>query len=156
MYNLTTEQFLKIPIAEAWNFFSSPKNLALITPPEMGFKIISGTTDEPIFEGMQINYIVKPLLGIPLKWKTEIGKTEVNKLFTDKQLKGPYKLWYHRHTFIEQNNGVLMRDEVSYQLPLGIIGKLAHRLFVRKKIESIFEFRRKVLDKMFVNDNPIK
>jgi ligand-binding SRPBCC domain-containing protein len=98
---------------------------------------------------MLIDYTVKPLFGVPLHWKTEICKIEKPGLFTDRQLKGPYKIWEHTHTFIEKDNGVLMKDEVKYQLPFGNIGRMAHSLFVRKKIENIFIYREQILNKIF-------
>lgn len=146
-----TEQFLPISISKAWDFFSSAKNLALITPPEMDFKILTNLDGKEIYEGMIIDYTVKPLLSIALRWQTEICKVDKPFYFTDRQLKGPYKLWEHTHRYIEKNNGVLMEDEVKYQLPFGIIGTMANSLFVRKKIESIFTYRRDVLTKMFIN-----
>ena len=149
MHKYSTQQFLPISIGEAWDFFSSPKNLVLITPPELDFKILSKVEKVGIFEGQQIDYTVKPLFGIPLKWKTEIGKTSLHSFFTDKQLKGPYKVWEHTHTFSVQDNGVLMKDEIIYKLPLGFVGKWMNKLFVRKKIEDIFEYRRKTLNKLF-------
>ena len=149
MHKYSTQQFLPISIGEAWDFFSSPKNLALITPPELDFKILSKTEKAGIFEGQQIDYTVKPLFGIPLKWKTEIGKTSLHSFFKDKQLKGPYKVWEHTHIFSVQDNGVLMKDEIIYKLPLGFVGKWMNKLFVRKKIEDIFEYRRKTLNKLF-------
>lgn len=149
MHKYSTQQFLPISIGEAWDFFSSPKNLALITPPELDFKILSMVEKSGIFEGQQIDYTVKPLFGIPLKWKTEIGKTSFHCFFTDKQLKGPYKVWVHTHTFSAQDNGVLMKDEIVYKLPFGFVGKWMNKLFVRKKIEAIFEYRRKTLNKLF-------
>lgn len=149
MYRFETTQILPISVSQAWEFFSSAGNLSKITPPEMEFKIISKIPENGIYEGLQIDYIVKPLLGIPLHWKTEIGKTEVNHFFSDKQLKGPYKKWEHKHTFSEHPEGVIMTDVVLYQLPFGFIGKWAHRLFVKKKIESIFEYRSLTLNKLF-------
>lgn len=150
MYKLETTQVLPISVSQAWDFFSSPANLSRITPPEMDFKILSKIPENGIYEGLQIDYIVKPLLRIPLKWKTEIGKTEINHFFADTQLKGPYKKWEHTHIFLEHPEGVLMKDIVVYQLPFGFIGKLAHRIFVKKKIESIFEYRKLILNKLFL------
>lgn len=149
MYKYKSEQWLPIGIEEAWKFFSSPANLSLITPPEMDFKILS-TLENDIYEGMIIDYKVKPLLGIAVRWQTEICKVEREKYFTDRQQKGPYKVWEHTHTFIENNGGVLMTDEIIYQLPFSFIGKLAHRLFVRNKIENIFNFRKNILNKIFI------
>ena len=144
-----TEQFLPVDINEAWDFFSSAKNLALITPPELDFKILTDLNGQEIYEGMLISYTVKPLLGIPLRWETEICKVEKPFSFTDRQRKGPYKLWEHTHSYIQINHGVLMIDEVKYQLPFGFIGNIAHSIIVRKKIEDIFTFRKQVLETMF-------
>lgn len=146
-----TDQFLPIDINKAWDFFSSAKNLALITPPELDFKILTSLTDATIYEGMLIDYRVKPLFHIPMYWQTEICKVKYPSFFTDRQLKGPYKLWEHTHTFIEQDNGVLMKDSVKYELPFGIIGKLAHSLIVQKKIENIFIYRKNILNRIFDN-----
>lgn len=148
MFQLYREQFLPISIDKAWNFFSSPQNLALITPPEMRFNIISKDVNKPIFEGMLIDYIIRPIMGIPLQWRTEITQVLFQKVFTDKQVKGPYKRWEHTHKFIEREGGVLMKDELIYDLPFRFIGSIAHTLFVRKKIESIFDYRKNILDKI--------
>jgi ligand-binding SRPBCC domain-containing protein len=148
MYKLYREQFLPISIEKAWNFFSAPQNLSLITPPEMRFNIISTDANKPIFEGMLIDYTISPIMGILLHWKTEITQVIFQKVFTDKQIKGPYKKWEHTHTFLEQEGGVFMKDELIYELPFSFIGTIAHALFVRKKIESIFDYRKNILDKI--------
>jgi ligand-binding SRPBCC domain-containing protein len=150
-----TEQFLPIDILQAWSFFSDAKNLSVITPPELDFKILTDLDNEEIYEGMLIDYTVKPLLGIPVRWQTEIIKIDKPEVFTDRQLKGPYKTWEHTHTFSEKDNGVIMKDQVKYQLPFGIIGRIANSLLVRKKIENIFNYRREVLKKIFENGNNV-
>lgn len=150
-YTFTVQQYLPIPITKAWEFFSSPGNLALITPPEMEFKILS-KHKTPIYEGMHIDYIVKPLAKIPLKWKTEIGKTIELTEFTDRQLKGPYVKWEHHHSFIPFDKGTMMKDEVVYRLPLGFIGDILNKLLVRKKIQYIFTYRKIILIKLFGED----
>jgi ligand-binding SRPBCC domain-containing protein len=151
----TTEQFLDIEIHTAWDFFSSAKNLALITPPELDFKILTELNGEEIYEGMLINYTVKPLLGIPLRWETEICKVQKPLFFTDRQLKGPYKLWEHTHSYIPMNDGVMMKDEVKYQLPFGFLGDIAHAVIVRRKVENIFSFRREVLKSIFQKNEKV-
>ena len=144
-----TEQFLPVDIHTAWGFFSSAKNLALITPPELDFNILTTLNDEEIYEGMIINYTVRPLWGIPLRWETEICRVEKPNYFTDRQVKGPYRLWEHTHSYTEVNKGILMKDEVKYQLPFGFIGKMAHSVIVKKKVENIFLYRKQVLETMF-------
>jgi ligand-binding SRPBCC domain-containing protein len=99
---------------------------------------------------MLIDYIVRPILGIPLPWQTEIFKVNKPNSFSDRQLKGPYKIWEHTHSFIQMENGVLVKDDVKYELPLGILGDIAHAVFVKKKVESIFKFREQALNRIFL------
>jgi ligand-binding SRPBCC domain-containing protein len=147
-YSLKTELNIPISISEAWIFFSSPKNLSKITPEQMGFII----TNEPVdnmFQGQIITYKVSPLLGIKINWMTEITTVKQNEYFIDEQRFGPYSLWHHRHHFYEIDGGVKMIDEVNYKLPFGFIGRIAHGLFIKKKLKSIFDYREKVLLEMF-------
>ncbi|MEQ7800033.1 SRPBCC family protein [Pedobacter sp. ASV1-7] len=149
IYQLKRSQQLYCDIQTAWDFFSSPHNLSRITPKEMGFVVLSDLSKGDIYKGMIIDYTVSPVLGIPLKWQTEITEVNYQKSFTDFQKKGPYKLWRHHHEFIPNQNGVLMVDTVDYELPFGIIGKMAHSLMVKKKLEHIFDYRNQVLEALF-------
>ncbi|MBL7939425.1 MAG: SRPBCC family protein [Flavobacteriales bacterium] len=146
---LERSQFLPITLDAAWAFFSSPRNLAVITPPQMGFVIHAPFDDRPTYAGQRINYTVRPVLGIPLKWTTLIEEVQEPVQFVDTQLSGPYKRWWHQHTFEPVPGGVLMHDRVEYELPLGPIGELAHGIFVRRKLEGIFSFRNATLKELF-------
>jgi ligand-binding SRPBCC domain-containing protein len=148
-YFYNAEQFLPIDIKRAWEFFSDAGNLAVITPPELAFKILTPEKNAEIYEGMLIDYKVNPLFNIPVKWQTEIVKVDKPYSFTDRQLKGPYKLWEHTHQFFEKENGTLMKDSVKYQLPYGVIGELMHSILVHDKIEGIFVYRKQVLNQIF-------
>lgn len=148
IYTLHTRQKLPISITKAWSFFSDPKNLEVITPRSMGFKTISGD-DRDIFPGQIIQYTVKPLLGIPVKWVTEITHVVDGKYFVDEQRFGPYALWHHKHFLKEIPGGVEMEDIVDYKLPMGILGQLVHPFLVKPKLDEIFEYRRKKLIELF-------
>lgn len=148
-YQLNKSQQLNCDIETAWEFFSSPHNLARITPDYMGFIVTSDLKGEKMYEGMEIDYKVTPILGIPMKWKTEITEVDPYKSFTDFQKKGPYKLWNHQHEFIENEDGVLMKDVLTYEMPYGFLGKIAHSLVIKKKLKGIFDYRYEVLEKMF-------
>ncbi len=152
-YQLYREQRLRCDIQTAWDFFSNPVNLSKITPKDMGFIVLTEAVDKPIYEGMEIDYTVSPVLGIPLKWKTRITQVLYQKNFTDFQVLGPYKLWNHFHEFCQEGDEVLMKDTVDYELPMGFLGTIAHRIFVRKKLENIFNYRFSVLEKMFNQHN---
>lgn len=148
-HELYREQQLNCDLQTAWDFFSSPMNLPKITPKDMAFTVLSEQKTNKIFEGMIIDYTVSPLLGIPLKWKTRITSVIPNKSFTDFQEKGPYKLWNHHHEFIPNEKGVFMIDKVDYELPFGLLGNIAHALFVKKKLEKIFNYRFQILENLF-------
>ncbi|HEY3372276.1 MAG TPA: SRPBCC family protein [Prolixibacteraceae bacterium] len=145
IYTLEVQQLLSSSLDEAWDFFSSPANLARITPPHMGFLITSGTP-APMYPGQIITYRVSPFPGITTNWITEITHVSKNRYFVDEQRFGPYRMWHHEHHFEAQGQGVLMTDRVSYKLPLGVFGRMAHFLFVRKQLEQIFAFRKQYLD----------
>ena len=155
-YQLIKEQQLNCDVETAWKFFSSPFNLSKITPKDMGFVVKSDLGDQPIYEGMEINYTVSPILKIPLRWKTKISQVVYQKSFTDFQAKGPYKYWNHYHELIPNDNGVIVSDTVDYELPFGFLGTIAHQLFVKKKLESIFSYRFHYLEKYFNQNNPSK
>lgn len=148
-YTLKREQQINSHLSQVWTFFASPHNLSVITPPDMAFKVLDKPSANEIHEGMIINYKVSPLFNIPLSWQTRIEEVVPEKRFTDTQQKGPYKYWHHYHEFIPNKEGVLMIDIVTYELPLGIIGRLVHGLVVKKKLKKIFEYRYKVVHQLF-------
>ena len=149
IYSLIREQYLPIPIAEAWSFFSSAQNLSKITPAGMNFVILTRLDKDSVYPGMKIDYRVSPLMGIPLRWTSEITVVNAPYTFTDKQLKGPYALWEHTHTFVTVAGGVKMIDDLKYALPFGFIGEIAHAALVKKKLEQIFNFRALTLENLF-------
>ena len=111
----------------------------------MGFDVKT-ELPEKMYEGLMIEYTVKPLLGIPMNWITEIKTVKDLEFFVDEQRKGPYKIWHHEHHFKEIDGGVEMTDIVSYELPLGILGRIMHPFVVQKKLEEIFDFRFKAVE----------
>lgn len=143
IYSFKRVQHLKITLEEAWDFFSSPANLANITPAHLGFKIISQYHGDKMYSGQIIEYTVKPFLGIPVYWMTEITHVEDKKFFIDEQRFGPYSFWHHQHHFKESNNGVEMTDIIHYKVPLGFLGDIANAVFVKKQLRKIFDFRKK-------------
>ena len=145
---LEREQFLPISIQEAWEFFSTPRNLDLITPPDMGFQIQTLPSEE-MYEGEIITYRVKILPGLWIPWVTEIKCLQEGESFIDEQRAGPYHFWHHRHHFQEQDGGVLMTDLVHYSLGFWPLGEIPHALFVKSKLERIFDYRFEVIDKYF-------
>ena len=148
VYSFKTVQKIPISLDEAWDFFSSPDNLAQITPDGMGFKMISSFHGDKMYAGQVIEYKVSPLSGIPLYWMTEITHVEEGKYFVDEQRFGPYSMWHHQHHFVATDGGVVMTDIVHYKLPLWFLGDIAHALFVRRKLKEIFDFREKKVEEL--------
>ncbi|MDC3276389.1 SRPBCC family protein [Flavobacteriaceae bacterium] len=150
IYRLETVQNLPITKQKAWEFFSDPKNLKTITPDYMGFKILTGEANK-MFAGQIIQYIVTPILKIPVKWVTEITHVKEGEYFVDEQRFGPYSLWHHKHFIKPIKNGVEMIDIVDYKLPFGFLGQLMHPILVKPKLNEIFEYRRTALINLFGN-----
>ena len=148
MQRLEFFQFVPAKLNLVWDFFSSPANLAKITPPEMGF-IITSPEQQEMYPGMFITYKVSPILGIKMNWVTEITQIQEHKFFIDEQRSGPYSLWHHEHHFREVKNGVQMHDILYYQLPLGFIGTITDHLFIKRKVEKIFDYRVIKVDDLF-------
>lgn len=149
VYSLKTVQVLPISLEKAWDFFSSPANLSKITPEKLGFNIISKYHGDKMYTGQIIEYKVRPILGIPLYWMTEITHVEEHKYFIDEQRFGPYSMWHHQHHFKEVPGGVEMTDIVHYKIPFWILGDIANALFVKKQVTGIFDYRIKAVEKIF-------
>ncbi|MEP7318276.1 MAG: SRPBCC family protein [Panacibacter sp.] len=151
VYSIKTVQKIPVNIDVAWEFFSKPDNLKHITPPDLGFKVISEHHGETMYAGQIIEYKVRPLLGIPLYWMTEITHVENKKYFVDEQRYGPYSMWHHQHHFKQVTGGVEMTDIVHYKIPFWFLGDIAHTLFVRAQLKKIFDFRYAVVENRFGN-----
>ena len=149
VYNIKTVQKIPITLDAAWDFFSSPANLQKITPYNMGIKIISKHHGDKMYPGQIIEYTVKPLLGIPLYWMTEITQVQDKKFFIDEQRYGPYSLWHHQHHFKEIDGGVEMTDIIHYKLPLWIIGDIGNTILVKNQLKNIFDYRFKKVEELF-------
>ena len=143
------KQLVKTNIDDLWSFISSPKNLKKITPNYMQFNITSFNKEQEMYAGMIISYEVKPLLNFPLKWVTEITHVKEKKFFVDEQRIGPYKMWHHEHIFKIKENGILMTDIITYVPPFKLLGKITNYLFIKKRVNHIFDYRNKMIEEIF-------
>lgn len=148
MIKLKQEQFLPISLDEAWQFFATPKNLNEVTPDDMVFEIVSELPDT-MYAGLLINYRLKHMLNIPINWCTEITHIKEKMYFVDEQRKGPYSIWHHEHHFKAVADGVIMTDILHYDIGKSIFGWIAGKMFVNKKVKSIFAYRFKMLESYF-------
>lgn len=115
----------------------------------MSFEILTDLQGKTMYPGMIIRYKITPFAGIKMNWVTEITQVQHLTYFIDEQRFGPYAFWHHQHRFREVDGGVEMEDILHYKIPYGIIGTIADKLFVEKKVEEIFAFRQKTLDELF-------
>ena len=149
VYSLKRVQKMPISVETAWDFFSKPANLKEITPSNLGFQIISKHHGEEMYTGQIIEYTVRPLLGIPMYWMTEITHVKDKKYFIDEQRFGPYSLWHHQHHFTAIQGGVEMTDIVHYKLPLWFLGDIANVIMVKNQLKKIFDFRINAVEESF-------
>jgi ligand-binding SRPBCC domain-containing protein len=146
IHELVREQRVARPLEEVFEFFARAGNLERITPPWLSFGLLS---QEPIEMrlGTLIRYRLR-LHGVPLRWTSRIEQWEPGRVFADRQVEGPYRLWHHQHEFWRSDGKTLVRDRVRYALPLGTLGELGHALFVRRDLERIFRYRHEAVARM--------
>lgn len=150
IYRLQTCQKLPISLEEAWDFISSPYNLKKITPEYMGFEITNGIKEsDKMFAGQIIAYKINILPFVKSEWVTEISHVKDKDYFVDEQRFGPYSFWHHKHQLIAIDGGVEMHDTVNYKIPFGIFGRLAHSIFIKRQLKSIFEYRTDKMNSIF-------
>jgi len=141
-YRLARTQWFPTKIDDAFAFFSRPENLEQITPSFLRFHVVHA--DHELRQGSLIEYRLR-MHGIPMRWISEITEWEQPRRFVDTQVRGPYSLWRHQHTFVAERGGTRIDDEVEYTLPFGALGRIVHALLVRRDVESIFAFRQRRL-----------
>jgi len=152
IYRLHRRQFLPITLEEAWPFFSTPRNLERITPAFLNFEITSEVPDD-IYPGLIITYRIAAVAGVPMTWATEIKHVERLRRFVDEQRIGPYRFWFHEHTFRAVRGGIEMEDTVHYAMPWGLFGRLVHGVFIRARLNAIFDFRREYLASLWPTES---
>lgn len=145
-HQLVREQLIARPLSEVFAFFADAANLEALTPSFLRFHI---RTPMPIEmrAGARLEYSLS-LFGVPMRWKTRITEWVPGVRFVDEQESGPYALWRHTHEFEARGDATLMRDIVDYREPLGALGLIAHRLFVRRTVERIFDYRREAVERL--------
>ena len=142
-YELTDHFVVSADPSRTWDFFSRADNLPLITPPWLGFKVV---TQGPIRMARDtlLDYTIR-WMGVPVKWRTKIVDWSPPRQFIDLQVKGPYALWLHQHTFMQTAEGVECTERVIYRLPVPVVGRVVHAAVVGRQLREIFRFRRNVI-----------
>jgi ligand-binding SRPBCC domain-containing protein len=145
-YTLSRTAWVPRPLDAIFDFFSQAGNLQTLTPPFLNFKI----TDVPpkLRAGALIRYSLR-VHGVPVRWVTEITEWNPPHRFVDIQLSGPYKLWRHTHSFVAENGGTTLKDEVQYGLPFGPIGSIVHWAVVERDVNAIFDYRGEKMRELF-------
>ena len=155
LYSINVKQQLPISQEEAWNFLASADNLSKIMPDDMQFEVQS-KIEHSIYPGQLIEYKVTPIKGFTTKWVTEINHVKKPHYFVDTQLIGPYKIWHHTHYLYPNDEGVLIEDQVRYQMPFGKLGELLHPIVVKPQLNKIFKAREEKMNNLFKTETKIK
>ena len=154
---LHASQFIARPIDEVFAFFARPENLARITPGSMRFEFVS--SDLAMRDGLEIDYRLRPLFRVAVGWRMRIVGFNPPRGFADIQLSGPYRRWEHVHEFTEVEGGTRVDDRITYELPLGPLGELAHLWLVRPELERVFSHRARTIEAALAplgeNDAPL-
>ena len=151
-HSLVASQHVDRPIDDVFAFFANPQNLGRITPPGLGFEQLS--TGVVTSAGQRLEHRIRPLLGVPVRWRSHITRWEPPHAFEDVQERGPYRHWTHRHAFTAVDGGTRVDDEITYALPLGPLGDVVHGLVVRDQLLEIFRHRARTVASVFESPAP--
>jgi len=149
IYSIKRSQKIPVTLNVLWNFFSKPENLKKVIPENTQFSITSPLDSPVIYPGQIIEYDVKSVIGLHFKWITEITEVETNQYFVDEQKAGPFSVWQHQHYFVEIPGGVEMMDILQYRFRFGFLGRVLHKLYVKKRLQRMFDFRERKLKSLF-------
>ncbi len=147
---LEREQRVALPLERTFEIYADARNLEAITPPWLRFRVITPDAIE-MAAGTLIDYRLR-LRGVPVSWRTRIEAWEPPHRFIDAQVKGPYAVWHHTHTFEPDGDDTLIRDRVRYRIGFGPLGTLAQRLFVRRDLDRIFDYRHKAITRLIAEN----
>lgn len=152
-YEINTTQFIDKPLETVFHFFSKPENLEQMTPKNLSFKIL---TPKPIKmeKGALIDYTIR-IVVIPIHWRSYVSKYYPPYEFVDEQVKGPYAFWHHTHTFKEVDGGVEIKDRVKYAIPMGILGRFIHAIYIKNDLKKIFTHRKIAIENVFLHEEPV-
>jgi len=148
LFRFEQSQVLPMSQDDAWAFFSDPKNLAKITPPDMNLVPTSPVPNE-MYPGLVVTYKVKIAPLVFVNWVTEMTYVDAPHYFVDEQRFGPYKFWHHLHQFTPCPEGVLAEDVINYGLYGGVFSTVINAALVKRQLEGIFAFRKKTLAHLF-------
>lgn len=146
-YRLLREQLVPRPLNEVFPFFSKPENLEAITPDWLNFRILT-VAPVPVRAGTLIHYSLR-IHGVPLRWTSRIVDWTPPYSFVDEQVRGPYRTWHHTHRFSAEGDKTRITDDILYELPFGVLGRLVHSMKVKSDVEKIFAFRERRIREMF-------
>lgn len=147
MYCLRRSQWVPCGVEEVFAFFADARNLEAITPPWLKFRIVTPSPIE-LKAGAEIEYALAWRF-VRFCWRTVIEQWQPPHVFVDKQVKGPYRAWRHTHSFAAEGRGTRMSDTVEYELPCGVLGRIAHGVRVRRDVERIFDYRADSIGRRF-------
>lgn len=144
---LTASIEVPVPLGEVFSFFANAQNLQLITPPDLGFEIMTPTPIE-MRPGLQLDYRVR-IRRFPARWTSLISVWDPPYRFVDEQVRGPYLRWHHLHEFQATAQGTRILDSVEYAVPGWVLEGLAHRFLVQPDLVRIFSYRTERIAERF-------
>jgi len=141
MYHFEKSVLIDCSVEKAFLFHTDTNNLKKISPSSVTVDIRK--IELPMKIDSEVELVITQFGIFKSRWKVKIAKYITNEVVGDLMLKGPFKSWYHEHRFKEEHGKIIMTDYIDYELPLGLLGNIANRLFVKKIITNMFEFRHK-------------
>ncbi|RUL88250.1 SRPBCC family protein [Tautonia sociabilis] len=137
------ESRIAAPPEVVFAFHESPGALRRLIPPWDDVRVEEQA--DSIRPGARV-VLVSKFGPVPIRWVAEHTEYEPPHRFADRQVSGPFARWYHVHRFLDDGQGgTIMRDEVEYEPPLGLLGRLLGDHTIRQKLQKMFDFRHETV-----------
>lgn len=139
------ESLIDATVDEVWGFHCRPDALRSLTPPgrKVGWVSKDNTLKNGALHVMRIRHF-----GMPLIWEARISEVDPPHGFVDTAEMAPFKVWVHKHEFIEKGKQTLLRDTVTYEALFGPLGWLLRMIWVDRTIKNLFAFRHEQTQKL--------
>lgn len=134
---------LPVPVARVFAWHARDGAIQRLTPP-WARMALTWRQGSGVDKGVKVGFDLR-VLGIPMVWEAEHVDFCHNRMFRDRQVKGPFSRWEHTHLFFPEGpQGSVMKDLVAYQLPLGRVSAPFYG-FARKELSRMFDYRHRIL-----------
>ncbi len=147
MAHFQTSSEFNVACSTLFELLVQPSQLERISPQDVNLCLVSGPRRMEL--GSVVTWKAKRS-GIAQQMTVEVVEFEVNQVVVIKQQKGPFRKWVHRQELHESDDGIVLKDEIEFEPPGGLLGLVVTEDWVRDDLKKNFAFRNEKLRDILV------